>query len=118
MKIFQFSYNPNVSNLDEETVTAFISENKNISEWSAPFPGCMILKSESRLRDLKDSVARLLRRNSFIISEVGIAGMAGQLPNEIWNWVNTGLMPDEDIAKLSKMRLEKAAARSRVAEGQ
>ena len=87
--IYVLSFSPMTTNPNPVQLHTFITQNRDIESWYAPFPGTYLLKSDKALSDLLQPFQNIFHPTNFIITWPSPGFMNGAQPPEVWNWVNT-----------------------------
>jgi hypothetical protein len=89
MSAYILSYDfSTASNLHTQLV-AFVKSNRNVTQWSHPFVGCFILKSEAGLPALVESFGEFFGgRTLHVVAPLIGQQTGGILPLYLWDWLN------------------------------
>lgn len=80
-------------------LAAFVKDNRNILQWSQPFSGLYLLKSEASLATLIESFQGFFGYNvGHFITPIQPMTSGGILRQEIWTWLNAPVSPSGGIA--------------------
>ncbi len=82
-----------------EQLAAFVKENRHITQWSQPFHGLYLLKSDAALVTLSGSFQTFFgQKVPHFLTVTGPALSGGILPQEIWAWLNAQVPPTGGLA--------------------
>ncbi|RYG98291.1 MAG: hypothetical protein EON58_07560 [Alphaproteobacteria bacterium] len=93
MNNFVLSYHPFTVNPSAGQVLNHVKINRHIAQYYAPFPGTYLLKSASTAYELNDSLKGFFEVGSYLLIRFESYWASGQLPQDIWNWINSGSIP-------------------------
>lgn len=72
-----------------EQLIAFVKANRNVTQWSQPFVGCMLLKSDAAPVLLQSSFGEFFAgKTPHLIAPFEASQTGGLLPQYLWNWLN------------------------------
>lgn len=67
---------------------AFVKENRHVKQWSHPYPGLFLLKSDAGATALASSFGSFFTvANSHLLVPVDLASAQGIMPIYIWEWL-------------------------------
>lgn len=73
-----------------EQLLAFVKENRNVDQWSQPYHGLFLIKSNADLMTITESFRSFFGSNvGHFITPTSVHTSGGILPEEIWNWLRT-----------------------------
>lgn len=74
-------------------LVAFVKENRHVRQWSHPYPGLFLLKSDAEVWTLAASFRSFFTDvNSHIVVPVDSNATQGIMPPYVWEWLN---LPDQ-----------------------
>ncbi|HEV7289911.1 hypothetical protein [Sphingomonas sp.] len=112
MKNFALSWDISRAEASHDQIIGFISENRHVQQWLAPFPGFILIKTDSDILELSQSITRFLTRSYFFLAIVDPVTSAGALTPDMWNWFNRGILPDSEVERIANMRKEITKSRA------
>lgn len=90
---FLLSYDTLAGNPSESQLLNHVQINRYITQYFQPFFGTYLLKSNESLLALSDSLRGFFEANRFLLVQLQGGSVTGQMPQEIWNWINYGFVP-------------------------
>jgi hypothetical protein len=86
---------------------SFVKEHKLIEQWSQPYNGLYLLKSQSDITTLSLSFDQFFARRVFhVISSISPLWVGGILPADIWNWLKASPAATADLLEFLKQHKE------------
>ena len=87
-----------------DQLVAFLQANKYVSEWLNPFGQTYIVKSDAPFLNLYISVRRFFEKTPFVFAQIDANATSGILTDQMWNWINQGVLPSPLAAEIAKSR--------------
>lgn len=93
MNQFTLSYSPFGPKVSHNQVVTFVSHNRDILSWYAPFAGTIIFKSHLFLHPITSALRGIFDGEAFVVSQTFPNLTGGAQGDLVWNWMNTGAIP-------------------------
>ncbi|WP_132833397.1 hypothetical protein [Sphingomonas sp. PP-CC-3G-468] len=93
MNSFILSYSPFQTTPTEGMLLTIVRINRHVSQFYQPFLGTYILKSEDTANVVNESFRGVFEQTPYMITLITNQWATGSLPQEVWNWLNHGVMP-------------------------
>lgn len=93
MNNFILSYNPFAVTPSAGQVLNHVQVSRNVHQYYQPFAGTYIIKSTLSAAALSDSLKGLFENTPYILAQLFPSVAGGTLPQEAWNWLNYGSVP-------------------------
>ena len=93
MNQFTLSFSPYGPKVSHNQVVTFVSHNRDILSWYAPFSGTLIFKSYLPLAPLTSALRGIFDGEAFVLSQTFPNLTGGAQGSFVWNWINTGAIP-------------------------
>ncbi len=94
MNNFILNYNPFASFPSEGQLLGLVRINRHVAQFYQPFFGTYLLKSYDTAYVLNESFKGVFESTPYMLTLISAQNAAGSLPQEVWNWVNNGTVPD------------------------
>lgn len=89
MASYILTYDVGTSLAIHQQLSAFVKDNRHVSQWAQPFVGCFLLKSDAGLLTLSASFSQFFAGNTqHVLSLIQPHETAGILSQAIWDWFN------------------------------
>ena len=93
MNNYVLSYQPYGNGYTEARLLNHVQVNRYIVQYYQPFAGTYLLKSDAVAGVLSDSFRGFFEQAPFVLISFLHWQSNGQLPPEIWQWINEGVVP-------------------------
>lgn len=98
---YLLSYEAAAAEFMQPQLQSFIKQHKLIAQWSQPYAGLYLLKSDADLPTLVQSFDEFFaRRILHIICPISIESVGGILPGYLWHWLTIPVSPGSGIQGL------------------
>lgn len=89
MASYLVTYDPLTSAHMHEQLIAFVKNNKFITQWSQPFVGCFLIKTDTQKLILFASFREFFGDKILhVVTPIVPSDLGGILPQNIWEWLN------------------------------
>jgi hypothetical protein len=92
MFTYILSFDPINSKMSNGQVFSHIRSNRHVVSWYNAFPGTIIFKAELTISILSELLREFFENQPFILSCAAPQNMGGAQSQEIWEWINTGVI--------------------------
>lgn len=93
MNNFILTYSPFLVSPTHGQVLNHVKFNRLVHSSYQPYAGTYLLKSDESAYALNESFRGFFEQTPYILMLYSAAHAGGQLPQEIWNWINYGSVP-------------------------
>lgn len=93
MNNFIFTYNAFLLFPGEARLLNHVKINRYIDQYYQPYPGTFVLRSNENVATINESFRGLFQDTPYMVVMFTPTLAGGALPQEAWNWMNTGWVP-------------------------
>jgi hypothetical protein len=91
--LYLLSFAPLGLNPNSSQVDIFVRSHRDITSWYCPFAGSYYFRSSKALIDILPSFRQFFGSSQFAISFVVPTLVGGSLPENVWQWIVSGMLP-------------------------
>lgn len=97
MNNYILSYSPFTSFPSEGQLLGLVRINRHVAQFYQPFFGTYLLKSGDSAYVLNESFKDVFENTPYMLTMITSNFASGSLPQEVWNWINFGTVPQPDV---------------------